>query len=48
MVITLPKKMSNEKVYTLESLGAVVKRTPTDAPCNPGSCGVILGCSLAR
>jgi len=28
--------MSNEKVYTLESLGAVVKRTPTDAPCNPG------------
>lgn len=36
MVITLPKKMSNEKVYALRSLGAVVKRTPTDAPCTPG------------
>eukprot|EP00750_Incisomonas_marina_P000980 INCI10792.1.p1 GENE.INCI10792.1~~INCI10792.1.p1 ORF type:complete len:444 (+),score=79.06 INCI10792.1:184-1515(+) len=36
MVITLPKKMSNEKVYTLKALGAIVKRTPTDAPCVAG------------
>ena len=28
--------MSNEKVYTLKALGAVVKRTPTNAPCVPG------------
>jgi hypothetical protein len=36
MIITLPKKMSNEKVFTLKALGAVVKRTPTDARCTPG------------
>lgn len=39
MVITLPKKMSNEKVYALKSLGAVVKRTPTNAPCTKGNPG---------
>ena len=33
MVITLPKKMSDEKVNVLKALGAIVKRTPTDAPC---------------
>jgi len=32
MVIALPKKMSNEKVDVLKALGAIVKRTPTDAP----------------
>merc|ERR1711971_807415 len=31
MVITLPEKMSNEKVYTLRSLGAKIYRTPTEA-----------------
>jgi len=31
MVITLPEKMSNEKVYTLRALGATVYRTPTEA-----------------
>jgi len=39
MVITLPKKMSQEKVDVLNALGAIVKRTPTNAPCpetNPG------------
>lgn len=33
MVIALPKKMSQEKVDVLNALGAIVKRTPTDAPC---------------
>jgi len=33
MVITLPKKMSQEKVDVLNALGAIVKRTPTNAPC---------------
>ena len=33
MIITLPKKMSQEKVDVLNALGAIVKRTPTDAPC---------------
>ena len=33
MVITLPKKMSQEKVDVLLALGAIVKRTPTNAPC---------------
>jgi len=33
MVISLPKKMSDEKVNVLKALGAIVKRTPTDAPC---------------
>lgn len=32
MVITLPEKMSNEKVNTLKGLGATVIRTPTEAP----------------
>eukprot|EP01083_Nonionella_stella_P057342 150565_1 len=31
MVITLPEKMSNEKVYTLRALGAKIYRTPTEA-----------------
>lgn len=35
MIITLPKKMSQEKVDVLNALGAIVKRTPTDAPCPP-------------
>lgn len=35
MVITLPKKMSQEKVDVLNALGAIVKRTPTNAPCPP-------------
>lgn len=35
MVIALPKKMSDEKVNVLKALGAIVKRTPTDAPCVP-------------
>ena len=35
MVISLPKKMSDEKVNVLKALGAIVKRTPTDAPCVP-------------
>ena len=45
MVISLPKKMSDEKVNVLKALGAIVKRTPTDAPCVPdkdvrdGICG---------
>ena len=33
MVIALPKKMSKEKADVLNALGAIVKRTPTDAPC---------------
>lgn len=33
MIIMLPKKMSDEKVNVLKALGAIVKRTPTDAPC---------------
>lgn len=33
MVITMPKKMSNEKVDVLKALGAIVKRTPNNAPC---------------
>lgn len=32
MVITLPEKMSNEKVSVLSSLGAEIIRTPTEAP----------------
>jgi cystathionine beta-synthase len=35
MVIALPKKMSQEKVDVLNALGAIVKRTPTNAPCPP-------------
>lgn len=31
LIITLPEKMSNEKVYTLKALGAQVIRTPTAA-----------------
>ena len=31
MIITLPEKMSNEKVYTLRALGAKIYRTPTEA-----------------
>ena len=31
MIITLPEKMSNEKVYTLKALGAKIYRTPTEA-----------------
>lgn len=31
MIITLPEKMSNEKVNTLKGLGAEVIRTPTEA-----------------
>lgn len=31
MIITLPEKMSNEKVNTLKGLGATVIRTPTEA-----------------
>lgn len=31
MVITLPEKMSSEKVNTLKALGAEVVRTPTEA-----------------
>ena len=49
MVITLPKKMSNEKVYALQALGAIVKRTPTDAPCTQGarsSFAHITGCRV--
>lgn len=38
-VICLPKKMSNEKVYMLQALGAIVKRTPTNAPCTPAADG---------
>lgn len=32
MVITLPEKMSNEKVSVLKSLGAEIIRTPTEIP----------------
>jgi cystathionine beta-synthase len=38
-VIVLPKKMSQEKVDVLNALGAVIKRTPTDAPCPVASPG---------
>jgi len=31
MIITLPEKMSNEKVFILKSLGAEIIRTPTNA-----------------
>lgn len=31
MVITLPEKMSNEKVFVLKALGAEIIRTPTEA-----------------
>jgi cystathionine beta-synthase len=31
MIITLPEKMSNEKVYVLKALGAEIIRTPTEA-----------------
>lgn len=31
MIITIPEKMSNEKIATLKSLGAEVIRTPTEA-----------------
>lgn len=37
--IVLPKKMSDEKVNVLNALGAIVKRTPTNAPCVPDSKG---------
>jgi len=39
MVITLPKKMSQEKVDVLNALGAIVKRTPTNAPCPADKAG---------
>ena len=39
MVISLPKKMSQEKVDVLKGLGAIVTRTPTDAPCPPNNAG---------
>lgn len=32
MIITLPEKMSNEKVDVLKGLGAKIIRTPTEAP----------------
>ena len=32
MIITLPEKMSNEKVDVLRGLGAKIIRTPTEAP----------------
>lgn len=41
MVITLPKKMSDEKVNVLKALGAIVKRTPTDAPCPENKPGYV-------
>lgn len=31
VIITLPQKMSNEKVATLQALGTRVVRTPTEA-----------------
>ena len=31
MIVTLPEKMSNEKVNVLKALGATVIRTPTEA-----------------
>lgn len=30
-IIVMPEKMSNEKVYTLQALGAEIVRTPTEA-----------------
>ncbi|XP_011504179.1 PREDICTED: cystathionine beta-synthase isoform X2 [Ceratosolen solmsi marchali] len=33
-IIVMPEKMSNEKVYTLRSLGAEIVRTPTEAAWN--------------
>jgi len=33
-IITLPEKMSNEKLDTLKALGATVYRTPTEAAYN--------------
>ena len=30
-IITMPEKMSNEKVYVLKALGAEIIRTPTEA-----------------
>ena len=34
VIITLPEKMSQEKVDTLKGLGAKVVRTPTEEPCD--------------
>lgn len=33
-IIVMPQKMSNEKLYTLQALGAQVIRTPTEAAWN--------------
>lgn len=33
-IIVMPQKMSNEKLYTLQALGAQVVRTPTEAAWN--------------
>ncbi|XP_014226551.1 cystathionine beta-synthase [Trichogramma pretiosum] len=33
-IIVMPQKMSNEKVYTLQALGAEIVRTPTEAAWN--------------
>jgi len=34
MIVTLPEKMSNEKVNILKALGAEIIRTPTEAAFN--------------
>lgn len=33
-IIVMPQKMSNEKLYTLQVLGAEIVRTPTEAAWN--------------
>lgn len=33
-IIVMPEKMSNEKVYALQALGAKIVRTPTEAAWN--------------
>ena len=33
-VITMPEKMSNEKLDTLKALGCTIYRTPTEVACD--------------
>ncbi len=42
MIITLPEKMSKEKVDVLKALGAQIIRTPTEAAFDsPGNCHIL-------
>jgi len=48
MIITLPLKMSGEKVNTMKALGAEILRTPTEAAWNAKDSHIFLAARLAK